>query len=150
MEISVAKKNQIEMLGRFFNIKANAHCWYNSPKTQEAASKAIDAANGDIAEIKAFLRTRIEAGEMDFRKACLDFVETKPVEVVFEEVKEEVEVKEEPRPVPQIDNLTASMNFMGQVVTELLAKPRWKRFATPWALLSERMFRSSLLITTGR
>ena len=118
------RMNQLKMLCSFFNLKAGTHCWANADKTIEVADRAFDKANGEVSVIKEFLRIRINAGEKDFRKALVDFCNMQ--EIPDEEVEEVVELKAPATQAaaPQIDNLTASMNFMGQVVMELLAKTK--------------------------
>ena len=112
------RKDQLKMLCSFFNMKAGTHCWANTDKTIEIADRAFDVANDNFSEIKGFLKIRAENGEKDFRKALMDYTESlekkNPVPTPAPAV-----VAEQP-----VDNLTASMNFMGQVVMELLAKTK--------------------------
>ena len=107
------RKNQLKMLCSFFNLRAGTHCWANNDKTIEVADRAFDAANDDVGAIKEHLRTCIDNGEKDFRAALAAFASGLP------EVKQEPAKQDQP-----VDNLTASMNFMGQVVMELLAKTK--------------------------
>lgn len=121
MEMTMERKKQAEMIIAFFNMKANTRYQFSREKNQVAAIKALDKANGDISKVRAFMKEEIAKGQVDFITACDNFVfgDDKPVEV--EPVKVD-EVKVE-APVANND-LTASLNLLGSVVTELLAKTK--------------------------
>lgn len=125
MEMTIERKKQVEMVISFFNMKANTRYKFSSDANQQAAIDAIDAANGDIRELREFMRNSIEQGNRGFKGCCADFVEKKLSERAKAK-KEDVADNgatdaQEAQPV---DNLTASMNFMGQVVMGLLAQTK--------------------------
>lgn len=121
MEFTIERKRQIEMLISFFNMRSSTRHRYGVEANQIAANEALEAANGDSREIRDFFKAEIEKGNTSFKEACSAFVEMKA-----SERKAEAEAKpvEAPAPAPAVDSLTASMNFMGQVVMELLAKTK--------------------------
>lgn len=127
MELTKERKNQIEMLVRYFNLKANTHYWFGPEKNQIAVNAAIDAAKGKIDVVKSFFNEKISEGEVDLIAVCNMFVMTYKVDGVPIEVEyKEVEVAA-PAPVvetPKADALTASMDFMAKVVVEVLAKTK--------------------------
>lgn len=117
------KNKQAEMLIRFFNMKAGVRFRTGNQANIEAAIHAVDAADGDIAVIRDFMKKAIADGNKDFISVCTDFL----VRQKEKEVAIPVDSVPVPAPAPApapVDNLTASMNFMGQVVTELLAKTK--------------------------
>lgn len=117
------KNKQAEMLISFFNMKAGVRFRTGNQANIEAAIQAVDAADGDIAAVKDFMKKAIADGNKDFISVCTDFL------VRQKEKEAAIPVDSVPVPAPApapapVDNLTASMNFMGQVVTELLAKTK--------------------------
>ena len=118
MEMTIERNRQVQMVISFFNAKANANARPGNEKNREAVCMAIDAANGDLKMVRDFLSERIANGETDLRNACNSFCIAHMAE---KKTVVEAPVVQEQKPV---DNLTASMNFMGQVVMELLAKTK--------------------------
>lgn len=120
MEMSVERRRHVEMVISFFNMKANTRYKFTPEVNQEAVNRAIDAADGDVRLVRDYFKEAIESGNCDLRKACSDFCDK-----MFRERKDN---PPQEIPAPQVaapvDNLTASMNFMGQVVMELLAKTK--------------------------
>ena len=104
--------NQIKMLVNFHNITAGTRYRQSNKELQRAVNGAIEAANGDIRELKVYIKKSISEGITNIYEICNEFADA----------------HETPAPKPEtpqaVDNLTASMNFMGQVVMELLAKTK--------------------------
>ena len=119
--INFERRRQAEMLIQYFNMKNNTRFKF-ADKNVEAAVNAIEAANGDLGEVRRFVKdngVKNPGGDWNFVATCDAFVCNKAKLGI-------------PAPVAQtpvqaaapVDNLTASMNFMGQVVMELLAKTK--------------------------
>lgn len=126
MNITEERRKQAGMLISFFNMKNGCRFKY-ADKNVEAAANAIDAANGDLAEVRKFMRIpenicKDVNGACSFINTCQAFVDSKSVKDA--QVVEVQPVPAVQNPAPAVDNLTASMNFMGQVVMELLAKTK--------------------------
>ena len=119
MEMTVERKKQVEMVISFFNMKADTRYRFSSDKNQEPVFNAIEAADGDISVLRTYLKEQVNSGNRDLIKACENFTYEKKFEKQTPVVETKVEVEQKP-----VDNLTASMNFMGQVVMELLAKTK--------------------------
>ena len=123
MELSVERRRQVEMAISFFNMKANTRYKFSPEANQVAVNRAIEVADGDVRKLRDYFRDVIAEGEVDMRKACSDFCDK-----MFREQRENPPVAEAPAEAPAVatpvDGLTASMNFMGQVVMELLAKTK--------------------------
>lgn len=127
MELTKERKNQIEMLIRFFNLKANTHFWFNPEKNQIAVSSAIDAAKGRIDVVKSYFAEKVSEGIVDLLAVCNMFVadhidddRAEPIEVEYKPVEAAAPVAE----TPKADALTTSMEFMAKVVVEVLAKTK--------------------------
>ena len=133
MELTAEKKSQVEMLIRFFNLKANTHYWFAPEKNQAAVVGAIDAADGDLRAIKDYFSAQIAHGATDLIAVCSSFVveqgskkqPAEPIEVPFVDVPKEQPVAAEKTAAPTFsDGLTASMNVMSQVIVEVLARTK--------------------------
>lgn len=120
MEMTVERKKQVEMVISFFNMRANTRYKFAPEKNQKAVFDAIEAADGDVSALRSYLKDQISAGNVDLVPACENFIldHAKEKRVAVVEAKA-AEAEKKP-----VDNLTASMNFMGQVVMELLAKTK--------------------------
>lgn len=119
MELTQARKEEIKMLIRYFNFKAGAHYWFEP--NYDRVNAAIEAANGDVGFVKNKFTEQIAKKNLDLGKVCSVIVGAAgaiPVEVKDVPVEQPA-----PAPVP-VDNLTASMNVLGQVVTDLLARTK--------------------------
>lgn len=118
--ITIEQKNQIDNLISFFNMKANVRYRFGSVKNITAVKSALDAAEGDAGAVRAFLKEEIANKNFDLVLACNNFCYAKKFAPA-------AKVQEAPAPAPvqqNPDNLTASMNFLGQVVMDLLAKTK--------------------------
>ena len=122
MEMTIERKKQVEMVISFFNMKANTRYKYSNENNQQAANDAIEAANNDVRELREYIKTEVDSGQTDFRIVCQSFVDKKYIE--NREKAKEISVSEEQANKEPVDNLTASMNFMGQVVMGLLAQTK--------------------------
>lgn len=118
MEMTTERKNEINMLISFFNVRANTRYKFSPEPNQESANKAIEAAGGNVRKVREFFKNEILSGQKDFRTACENFCDAMAKDAE-DKLKEAVQPQQQP-----VDNLTASMNFMGQVVMELLAKTK--------------------------
>lgn len=121
MEMSDERRRQVEMAISFFNMRANTRYKFSPEANQVAVNRAIDAADGDSRLVRDFFKEAIQSGNSDLRKACDEFCDK-----MYKERKDApAATQEAPAQVAApVDNLTASMNFMGQVVMELLAKTK--------------------------
>ena len=120
MEMNIERRRQVEMIISFFNARANTRYKFSNDNNQEIVNAAIEAAHDDSREVREFLKNEIANGQTDLRVACQAFVDAKYIEEKENVTKAKMEVQEQ----APVDNLTASMNFMGQVVMELLAKTK--------------------------
>ena len=117
------RKKQIEMAIQFFNMRANTRYKFSPEKNQMAVNAAIEAADGELAPVRAFFKEQIEAKQLDLVAACDNFV----MKVQGEKAPAPAPVAEA-APAPAIpvpaDNspLNASMAIMGQVIAEMMAK----------------------------
>ena len=116
------RQKQIEMVISFFNLNANTRYKFSNENNQQIANDALDACNGDIRELREFIKAETAKGKQDFRAVCQLFVDQKYIEKKESEAKAK-EAMQNPA-AAGVDSLTASMNFMGQVVMELLAKTK--------------------------
>jgi len=110
------RKNQIEMLISFANMKSGYRYKFSNEKNQVAMNNAIEAADGDITAVKAFLKEAATKKPFDLVASCTDFV--------LEQTKKPPPAPAPVAPAAQPDNLNASINFLGQVVVDLLAKTK--------------------------
>ena len=126
MNINEDRKRQIEMVISFFNMKSGSSFRFSAEKNQVAVNKAITAANENIGELRSFLSEEIKR-QRETKKPtdCFDLVGACDAYVLSKcsESKAATPATEVQTSAP-VDNLTASMNFMGQVVMELLAKTK--------------------------
>ena len=114
------RDKQIEMIISFFNMKAGTAYRFSSDKNRIPVNTAIEVADGDLNAVRAFLKNEIANGNKDMLDGCNKFV-------IQHKATPVVEVQPAPavqNPAPAVDNLTASMNFLGQVVMDLLAKTK--------------------------
>lgn len=119
-EMTNERASQVRMLLTFFNVQANMRFKFSNELNQKIASEAIDVADGDIKEIREYIKAEVANGKNHFRDVMQDFIYSKHSEAKQQVVENPAPVAD---PVP-VDSLTASMNFMGQVVMELLAKTK--------------------------
>ena len=126
MNITKERRKQSEMLISFFNMKTGCRFKY-ADKNVEAAVRALDAADGNLSEVRQFMRVpenMCKDGDLyTFIGTCQAFIDSKSAkDAKFEEVQPAPAAVQ--NPAPAVDNLTASMNFMGQVVMDILAKTK--------------------------
>jgi DNA replication protein DnaC len=126
MELTKERNSQIDMLIRFFNLKASTHYWTVTEKNRFAVNDAIEASNGDVGAVKDFFSEEIKNGNVDILSVCDQFMIARSAEKKAEPIEVEytpVEVVPE-APATKADDLTASMNFMAKVVVDVLAKTK--------------------------
>lgn len=117
MEMTTERRNQMEMAISYFNMKSGMRFKFAPEKNQKAVNDALEVA-GDIFTLRKYMASEIAKGNKDLIKVCENFV------VEHEAPKAKTEASETAQAQSQVDNLAASMNFMGQVVMELLAKTK--------------------------
>lgn len=119
MMITEERRRQAEMAISFWNAKRGSK-YRCIDKNVEPCVAALDAADGNLAELRMYFKEIFaENSDIGFVEACNNFVFKK-----MGEAKASAPAVETPKVETPVDNLTASMNFMGQVVMELLAKTK--------------------------
>ena len=124
MEMANDRKKQVEFIISFFNMNAGTRYKFSNDNNQQIVNEAIEFANGDIREIREFLKAETARGQKDLRVACQNFIDNKYIEQREAQKESESKKAEEVPVAPATDNLTASVNFLGQVVVDLLAKTK--------------------------
>lgn len=119
MENKELVARQSEMLISFFNMKAGTRYRTANESNNRMLANVIASAHGDLQCVKDFFKAEINGGNKELGSVCMAFLSRKSVDVV--EHTEPATVKPD---APAPDNLTASMNFLGQVVMDLLAKTK--------------------------
>ena len=118
MTMTNEMKAQAQMLIKLYNMKANARCKFTDSNI-EGVGKLIELANGDVAKVRIFFRENIVAGETTLHDICEAFKDS-----IYKESKQVEAVPAQTAPAQPVDNLAASMNVLGQVVTDLLARTK--------------------------
>lgn len=114
MEMTRETRQQAEMLISYFNFVAGTRFKYSADKNMEAAVLAIEKANGDIKALKAYFKEYAKT-DNSFTKACYAYKPEPQVQVV----------EPQPAPAPVVNTeskLDSSLDFMGKVMVEMLAK----------------------------
>lgn len=123
----------LSMLIKFYNVQAGTHFRANNEVNQRAVSKALDACDGNVAQLKNHIREWV-ANNYDAARdknqwlTCfIDLGDTRGVEG-NEVVGEAVEVKPEPA-VAQITDqqVNYSMGILEQAVVQLISKTQAER-----------------------
>ena len=80
MAYTTERTKQIEMVISFFNMKANTRYKFCTEANQSAVNAAIEAADGNVQEVRSYIKSRTEAGEKNLVDVCVDFCNAKMVE----------------------------------------------------------------------
>ena len=111
MMLTKEQKEQATMLIRFYNLKSGARCWFSDNNIEKVYS-LIELAGGDVEKVRIFFRENVKEGVM-LHQICDKFRDSVYAEKHAQTV-----------PAQPVDNLAASMNVLGQVVTDLLARTK--------------------------
>lgn len=117
MTMTTEREAQVKMLISFFNVRSGCRYKFSKDANQLAMNNVIEAAGGDIHKVKAYFRENVQAGD-DLIEFCEKFVEENSKPVVIEEVD----------PVGTVENtLNGSLDFLGKLVVEMLAKTQMEQ-----------------------
>ena len=111
MEMTNKRREQGEMLIKWYNMKAGSAYRFSGENNQKAINYILDSANEDIPEIKRYFNETISKG-VDFRDACYAYIP----QAVQMEIPSQPQVAE--------TKLDSSLDFMSKLIVEMLAKTK--------------------------
>lgn len=113
--MSQEKVAQVEMLIRFFNMQAGTSYKVSIEKNQKAVSDAIDRANGNIVELKNYVRSYVNEHKDNNVVECFEGFIGQPMEI---KAVEEVQPKQEVVP----EKPEYAMAVLEKVILETIAQ----------------------------
>lgn len=118
MEMTNARKEQVNIIIRYFNFQSGMVYKFSTEKNQVAACQALDASGDDVFKIKNFIRDAVKNGERSFCKVMNEYVATAMQEASEQKKQEAVQQAQ----VQAQFNETSALNFLGGVVTNMLSQ----------------------------
>lgn len=122
-------EEKIKMLINFYNVAAGTRFRHGTESTRKAVAEAIEASDGNMAEIRGFFKDEISKAKREKREempniaeVCEAYVASKkqsPQEVEFKPVKGCVTAT-----AAATQTASGAIDFLGQVVVEMLAKTK--------------------------
>lgn len=122
-------EEKIKMLINFYNVAAGTRFRHGTESTRKAVAEAIEASDGNMAEIRAFFKAEISKAKREKREEMPNIAEVCEAYVAS---KKQPTQEAEFKPVKSCTATTAAapqtasgaIDFLGQVVVEMLAKTK--------------------------
>ena len=130
-------EEKIKMLINFYNVAAGTRFRHGTESTRKAVAEAIEASDGNMAEIRAFFKAEISKAKREKREEMPNIAEvcdayvlgkkqpkpTIPAEIGFTPNPDYKLADAAPAPATT-QTASGAIDFLGQVVVEMLAKTK--------------------------
>lgn len=116
-------KEKIDMLISFFNACASTRYRLGTVETRNAIEECINAADGDVSDIRVFFKNFVKGGNTNISEAIDAYLHSKRQEAKAVTVAA-TPVSEAPKPETTEAKAGVALDMMGQIMVELLAKAK--------------------------